>query len=488
MATFAEPFFRTLAHHRPLIEAHTHGCQALAHNDHVHPVAALMPTLWLATPQDRLFDDDPDNRRRARYLDALLDKPDVARCSLPGADVSVPLAEVYVEQPLVTQHDGESPIEVDLWDMLRTHHRVLVEAPVWAGKSALCQWLTQQCVQATGWIPILCRFRDLARSALSVQQYLAENYLAWLGLEDSHLAIGEWLYNQWQAGQALLIVDGVDEEGVLAWRARTLAALTASRGATPARVVLTSRPGGDNEIAGVQTCGLPALTSSQMAQLVQHCGQVFGVPDQAKQFIEAIDRRAPAPVRHLATRPGSVIRMFAAYVYDEDIKLTATEALLGYLAAGRFGITGRVEPPLYSDESTDKHQVAEAMSFHLLVCQHGQPQTREAMLALVQQASVAAELDDVYTAAEDCVTLLEDLCRNSGFLTRAMHGAYTWESPLWLQFFAACFIERKRRKGHVAFARWVAATSTPRKRRVGLSCPLCAEPLPPCPHALRCVE
>lgn len=485
VSVFAEPFFRTLAHYGPLSAAHAHGCQALEH--HSAPGVSLMPTLWLATPQDRLFDDDPDNRRRARYLDALLGKPDVALCALPGADASVPLAEVYVEQPLVTQYDDGPPTEVNLWDIIRKHHRVLVEAPVWAGKSALCQWLTQQCVQATGWIPIVCHFWDLAHSAKSVQQYLAENYIAWLGLEEPHLAMGQWLYDQWQAGQALLIVDGVDEEGVTARRAQTLAALMVSGDATPVRVVLTSRPGGDNEIAGVQTCGLPVLTPPQMAQLVQHCGMAFGTPGQATPFIEAMDQVAPAHVRHLTTRAGSVIRMFAAYVY-EDRALTATDTLLGHVAAGRFGITGRVEPPLDPDESTDKRQVAEAIGFHLLVCQHGQPQTREAMLALVQQALVAAELDDVYTAAEDCVTLLEDLCRNSGFLTCTTHGAYAWESPSWLQFFAAYFIKRKLREGHADFARWVAATSAARARRVGLCCPLCAEPLPLCPHALRRAE
>jgi hypothetical protein len=96
-----------------------------------------------------------------------------------------------------------------------------------------------------------------------------------------------------------------------------------------------------------------------------------------------------------------------------------------------------------------------------------------------------SRLDDVYPVTDDCMTLLEDLCRNSGFLTCTAHGMYAWESPSWLQFFAACFVKRELRQGHADFARWVAATSAAQARCVGLCCPLCAEPLPPCPHALR---
>jgi hypothetical protein len=397
----------------------------------------------------------------------------------------VPLAEVYVEPTLVTQHDGGPPTEVNLWDMLREHHRVLVEAPVWAGKSALCQWLTRQCVHVTRWIPIFCHFRDLARSAKPVQQYLAEDYTAWLGLEDSHLAIGEWLYHQWQAGQALLIVDGVDEEVDPARRARTLAALIEPTDATSAHVMLTSRPSGDGAAVGVQTLELTALTRPQMAQLVRRYGAVCGRSSQVEHFIQAMDQALSEHVQHLATRPGYVIWMFAAYA-EEGIHLTEAEELTRRVVLGRFDITGRVQPSLVSDEPSDKRQIAEALSFHLLVCQNGQPQTEEAMLALVQQALVATELNDVYPE-QDYLTLLEDLCRNSGFLTHTAEGAYAWESPLWLQFFATCFIEDKRQERHDDFARW-AVTSVAQARHIGLHCPLCNEPLPPCPHAVQRAE
>jgi len=237
---------------------------------------------------------------------------------------------------------------------------------------------------------------------------------------------------------------------------------------------------------GVQTLALTALTQPQMAQLVRRYGAVCGRPGQAEHFIQAMDQAVSEYVRHLATRPSYVIRMFAAYA-NEVIQLTEVEELMRRVVQGRCDITGRVQSSLVPDEPSDKRQIAEALSFHLIVCQNGQPQTEEAMLTLVQQALFAVGLNDVYTDTEDYMTLLEDLYRNSGFLTRTADGAYAWESPLWLQFFATCFIEYKRQKRHDDFASW-AGTSVAQARHVGLYCPLCNEPLPPCPHALQRTE
>src|SRR5262249_13182441 len=162
------------------------------------PYAGLMPTLWQATPEDRLFASD-EARFRADYRHELLGREGVGWLDLPSTsgDGQVALEGLYVERTLgweepeparVQGQDSTDaaarkssrrggsrprpaeldaaarPVAVNLLKALRRHQRVLVEAPFWAGKSTLCQWLVHQIFQRGEPVdlPIFIPFRDLA--------------------------------------------------------------------------------------------------------------------------------------------------------------------------------------------------------------------------------------------------------------------------------------------------------------------------------------
>ena len=239
--------------------------------------------------------DDPKRDIRTLYLDALLRQPKVARLPFPERPDGVPFAEMYVDQTVVEEKRERQPapaaaadteqelhaeimrevvrqVEVDVWQALTERSRVVVEAPAWTGKSTLCQWVTQHCFARTTWLPIFLRFRDLAQSGKSLQQYLDQDYTAWLGLQGHQipaeipggsqqvLSVGQWLDVQWQAGKALVILDGADEEFVPERRQKVLSSLpgTTARATLP-RVLLTSRPLGAIEAPGFETVVLKYL-------------------------------------------------------------------------------------------------------------------------------------------------------------------------------------------------------------------------------------
>ena len=197
--------------------------------------------------------DDANSHPRTIYLNALLHQPEVARLPFPERPDGVSFAEMYVDQTVVEEQRERQPapvaeadtaralhgamirevvrqVEVDLWQALTERSRVVVEAPAWTGKSTLCQWVTQHCFARTTWLPIFLRFRDLAQSGKSLQQYLDQDYTAWLGLQGHQipaeipggsqqvLSVGQWLDVQWQAGKALVLIAqlrGLFRQGVV---------------------------------------------------------------------------------------------------------------------------------------------------------------------------------------------------------------------------------------------------------------------------------
>lgn len=511
VSAFAEPFFNTLAHYGPITEAYANACRSLAAS--AVPYAALMPTLWLATTQDQLF-ESPEQRLHALYLDALLGKPEVALLPFPGREEGVALNALYVEQTVVEEkreqqadaapHGGGSEralqaavmqevvkrVPVDVWEKLKEQHWVRIEAPAWTGKSTLCRWVVKECKAQTGWLPIFISFREFTQSGKSIQRYVQEDYAEWLGLQGrqlevelpdgrtSSLSVGQWLFNLWQAGRALLILDGADEEFDAKRRAQALASLPAAQERTiRPRVLLTSRPLGEGGVLGFEKVELQEFASSQIENLVRRCGQMLGTQDKAERFIADMRQSAHGRALQLAARPGHLVQMFATYV-QEGMLLTAEDELMDRVAKRRLTIiTGRVTPPLVPDEPVYKRQVIEAVSFHLLFCRQGHAQEREQMLQLVGGALMAVRLNGapIYQP-EDAGTMLGDLCRNSSFLKETQKGAYELESVPWLQFFAACYLARNAQGTNgLQWRRWLF-------EREEFTCDLCHKSLPPFNH------
>jgi hypothetical protein len=237
-------------------------------------------------------------------------------------------------------------------------------------------------------------------------------------------------------------------------------------------------------VLGADVLTFQEFTRPQIGRLVRQCGKVLGEPDTATRFMQALDQAGKAAALDLAARPGHLVHMLVTYM-REGVVLTAEEELMQRVATARFAITGRVTPSLQPDEPVDKQQVVEDVSFHLAICQQGKTLSRAQMLRLVRHAllEVKAGGQSVYAAA-DGVTMLADLCHNSGFLKQTPRGDYDLESVPWMQFFAACLIARKLQDSDEPVTQWVYAEegavasaklhSTPARR-----CPWGAADWPP---------
>ena len=453
MRSFAGAFFRKLGHLEPLGEAYAAGVSQLAEDA---PAAAAMPTWWLAGAHDRLF-ASAEERFRALYLDALLGKPEVALLPFPDVDDGIAFENLYVDQAVVEEQrekpaESASPeadqamqravdqevvkqVEVDLWEKLQSRHRVRVEAPAWMGKSTLCRWVVHQCHDPKSWLPIFVRFSDLASSGQSLLSYLCEDYAEWLGLEGREIevelpdgrkesrSLGRWLYDRWQAGQALLVLDGADEEFDRVRRHQVLSSLPDSKqGAARARVLLTSRPLGEGGVLGFETLALRAFGRPQIERLVRCCGEALEEEERAEGFIQALGQVADGQAMELASRPGHLVQMLATYLH-EGVVLTAEAELMDRVADRRFAITGRVTQSLNPDKPVYKRQMAEELAFHFLFCRGGKPLN---WLKLTELAGHALQgVGYTGTLAERDI-LLEDLGRNSGFLRPTSR--QTWSS------------------------------------------------------------
>jgi len=183
------------------------------------------------------------------------------------------------------------------------------------------------------------------------KQDLQEEYTRWLGLEGrqlevelpdgskQYLSVGGWLFNLWQAGRALLILDGADEEFDKAKREKALASLPATqqRAINP-RVLLTSRPLGDGEVLGFEKLELNEFEQRQIEDLVRRCGKVLGEQGKAEQFIKETRQAEKMRALQLAARPGHLVHMFATYVQD-GVLFTAEEDLMKRVAEKRFAVT-----------------------------------------------------------------------------------------------------------------------------------------------------
>lgn len=306
----------------------------------------------MAGETSTMFRSDHPDDLRTTYLNALLQKPEISGIPFADQQERIPFADLYVDRTVVeerrekqavpgaevgdahTQHAAMMQevvklVEVDLWQALQDHRRVVVEAPAWTGKSTLCQWVVQHCLEKTTTLPIFIHFRDYAQSGKAIQSYLDKDYTTWLGLQQLRIvaelpdrseqvvSVGRWLDTEWQAGRALLILDRADEEFVVERRRQALDSLRLSRDRTTIpRVLLTSRPGGLSGVSGFEKIELRELEPRQMDQLMRQCGVILGAPQQAEQFIQDIHRTEHQSAWQLAKWPGHLVQMVVTYVHD----------------------------------------------------------------------------------------------------------------------------------------------------------------------------
>ncbi|MCA9466382.1 MAG: HEAT repeat domain-containing protein [Nitrospira sp.] len=467
------------------------------------------------------------------YLQAILGKPDFTSLPFPTIEENVPFDRLYVSQT-VTEEKLEEKLEekqegslsgksaassdqamhqmamgsvvkqvaVDLWQKLRQDHRVVVTAPAWTGKSTLCKWVVQHCHAKMHWLPIYIPFRNLSQSVHpTLINYLEQEYGPWLGLEglrvDGHqhddristVSWSRWLYDQWQAGQAILILDGADEEFDRTKRESILSALpTRGTKSIRPRVLLTSRPGGEAGVQGFEKIELQEFTRKQIETLICNCGVLLDAQDKTAKLLREMKGGTKPRAWPFAGRPGHLIQMVVTYV-QEGILLAWEEDQMDRIASRRFQVTDRVTPKLEPDDPQPKRQLIEELAFHSLFCRKGQAQTRAQMLDLLTQMIQTRHARQQYEVTtyrpQQASRLLTDLCANSSFLKPTRQGVIEWESVPWLQFFAASHLAQKLEPdtGDPAFHHW--AYSPPNEQEpILLSCPICQITLPQFAHYL----
>ena len=507
--------------------------------------AQRLPRLWLTSSHSRLFPPSEESAL-GLYREKLMGLH--GQVPFSNRNTTVPLNDLYVERAVVERTTGteqgaaafgESPVfeaahmsraagraaapaekvaqekVQELRKELQSRHRVLLSAEARTGKSTLCQRLVLISGQAEfPWIPILIRFSEFAASRKGRQQkplaaFLQENYAASLGLDRvsvlmgtgetaKEVPLGQWLYLKWEAGEALLIVDGLDEVFDDARRREALDAIPRSGEALDAiprsgeaqarpRVLFTSRPFGNLLVRDAYVLHLKEFDKdAQIRKCADNCERLlagFGsrVADgtQVTRFMTSLGEDARR--KDLASRPGHLVELYVQFRTTGKMALFE-EDLMAWVAQERFQVTdtARAQPPLAPNSATDRQKIMEAISFHMLFCRKAEPLTEDRVLEIILAAKANTQFRDL---AETFIR--NDLVRNSGFLreTRNEYGkaALVVESVPWLQFFAAGYLarqlDRKKAPLHDPLRKWVSGSS--------FTCSVCDDtPLPDFAHYL----
>ena len=403
----------------------------------------------------------------ARYLEALLAQPSVSTIILSDGkpvavkDIYVPrtlLHEVVQKQPARESGGGGGPgakdvgpegeitvkLPVDLWPKLRDARVVLVEGPAGMGKSTLTKQLVRES-ETQHLIPIWIPFRPFVASGLSLAEYLDQHYVPWLGLAGLRVlyradetgpdrSIGQWLYEQWQSGLGVLILDGLDEvfrheDRVAALRGLPIMGTGATRPAT----ILTSRPLSQSLPLSMATVEVQGLTPSDQRQFIErYRASLRLTEEQVDHFTRDTTQQEQSRLQALLTRPGHLLQILATYATTNTLVETET-AVLDQLLQSRLTITGRSQPPVEGDDAKKKRQVLESLALHLLACRQGQRQTRAQLLALIHQVlHEHQQAGRLLFPLSQATALLHDFTRNSGVLTEVEPEVYECETVIWL--------------------------------------------------------
>ncbi|MCA9466387.1 MAG: CHAT domain-containing protein [Nitrospira sp.] len=492
VAAFAEPFFQQLVQFAPITQAYRTGVETLENSS--IPLAAWMPTLWLASPADQLFEEE-EVRFQQHYIDALLGKPEVGLIPVMGHEKGVPFQEVYIPQQLQTysgeiQQSGEQEPQT-LWEHLNQTPRLQVVAPIWMGKRTLCQWAAHQCMAQHKVLPIYVRRQDWLNPEHTFEEFLEQGYTDWLGwgtrrvltnqpngLVKSH-RLGSWLYEKWQKGQALLILEPRPKADLIQLLHKLNSELSpGGQGSRKPQIlwgteqVITS--------PAIPECGQVTLrewTTTQHDQLRQQVAVALGRPHKAERLRQSL-RPEDWPIQpHTLTRPGYLMLQTTTFLTDGDL-LQEEGELLNRVVTHRLAITGRIQKPLEPDEPHYKAQILENLAVHSGWCQPGKTRTQEDSLAVIRQAMEAVKAGDISIYEPTTASqALEDLTHNSGFLQIDDHHNIVIEAGPWTKYFIARFITHKLFQEDKDIVQWINQKEGTSPS--AMACPVCFQPLPP---------
>ena len=328
----------------------------------------------------------------------------------------------------------------EFWEKLEHERVLLLEGPAGMGKTTWSTNLVQEYLDHQRSLhPIWIPFPGLVAARASVKDYLTQCY---------GVSLGQWLDEQWDSRQAVLILDGLDEVVNPAERVEALKNLP-SMGPHPRRplTILTSRPLGHSLPLVTAKIELQGLSPNEQVTLIKDYGMYLERSHQQidiDAFIQQVGLgktkvASSNPVRALLERPGHLVRLLTVYAETGQVLETETEVLT-HLLTERLRTTGRSHPLVMPDDPDNAHkkrQVLEAVAWHVLACRKGDSQTRVQLLSLIEQVlQEHAQAGTPLFPLTQATVLLNDYIRNSSLLTRVGFDPeqFQVESVVWLYY------------------------------------------------------
>lgn len=491
-AVFAGPFFEQLVQFAPITQAYRTGVDTLENS--LIPLAAWMPTLWLASPSDQLFEEE-ETRFQQHYVDALLGKPEIGLIPVMGQERGDPLKEIYIPQQIQRHKKETNPDKTletqTLWDHLSQQPQLQVVAPTWTGKRTLCQWAAHECVPQLGIVPIYVRRQDWRNPDQTFLKFLEQGYTNWLGWRTRRIhtaqptgqikvhALGSWLFEKWQRGQALLILEPRPKTDLIPLLHHLTQELSQeSQGSQKPRVLWCTEQFITSP--AMPECGhitLEEWTTTQHDQLLQKIALALGHPHKAGPLSQSLITDGSEEQTKTLTSPGNIMMQAVTYITD-GVLLKEEGELLHRVVTHRLAITGRTKILLEPDEPVYKAQILEHLAVHSWCCQQRGTHAQDNSLAIIRQALQGLKMGDIpiydTTAAPQ---VLEDLHQNSGFVKADEQQNGLIEPGPWTKYFIASFITRKLFQQNQEIVQWINQNEG--MKQDSMACQVCSKPLPP---------
>ncbi len=476
---FAEPFFRSLAEFRPVAQALQQGIAGLRDttwqeqviqeevrkNPQV-PQAALeaakreeyrptsvMPTLWLAGTDDRLFAES-EARLRASYRRKLSEHLMV---EWSGPQSSVVLDAVFVALPC---QDRISKQSIAITDEIVRTHAVVIQGDEWSGKTIVAHWTVLNAFATGERTPILVPLREL-QAAQHLKQWLAEAYLPRLGLNDPD-EMANHLMKDCEKGEAMLVIDDVDN----AWLGQSPQLLRQrlfghDRFAAIPLVVTTAN--GEQPCHPDWTClVIQPLTVAQQVEVAAAYGKAVGAEQATHEFVEWLTNPEThsTGVPALTERTGYLVVLLGLYLHRNVLLKNETD-LLETVQYHRWRKKVRKQVTLtLPDEPVYKQQILEALGFHLYFCRRGQASaaTVERMLRQALEQQDGGE-GPIYPS-DRAPFMLQEYADIRQFLRGNSQDGWMFRSPEWLRFYAASQIAALVNGQDKAIMGWMEGASS----------------------------
>ncbi|MEV1008549.1 NACHT domain-containing protein [Streptomyces sp. NPDC049881] len=307
--------------------------------EQVETVLSRLPVRTLQAPQGT----DLDQQFLERYLQLLsstLDEVDLFGIDVHSFRPRVPLSVAYISLTVSSEDEGarrgpsqawragdllgdDSPAEATLGveAALGAVRRVMIRGEAGSGKTTLLRWLAVNAARGSftghlapwnGSVPFLVRLRSYVGARLPAPERLVE------GAADPIVGLMPegWVHRQLSSGDALLLVDGVDELPARERRAAREWVIGLLHAYPGIRVVITSRPAAAAARwlapEGFASTFLEPMGPGQVGQLVEHwyaairdAGQLPCHPDELPDYQRALSRHLEVSphLRGLATSP-----------------------------------------------------------------------------------------------------------------------------------------------------------------------------------------